>query len=112
MSNEIDLELRDQEQEPLQKPPSYSGWQAAIARYFMFDYYRTGFRTEILAGVTTFMTMAYVLVVNPLILSDAIFLNQPRDLFSELVIATCISAAVGTIIMALLAKYPYTGRGG
>jgi adenine/guanine/hypoxanthine permease len=107
MSNEIDLELEQHDQEPLQQPPSYSGWQAAIARYFMFDVYRTGFRTEILAGITTFMTMAYILVVNPLILSDAIFLNEPRDLFSELVIATGVSAAIGTVIMGLLAKYPF-----
>ena len=109
MSNEIDLELKDREteQEPQHQPPAYSGWQAAIARYFMFDYYRTGFRTEILAGVTTFMIMAYILVVNPLILSDAIFLNQPRDLFTELVIATGISSAIGTLVMGLLAKYPF-----
>lgn len=87
--------------------PSRSGWQAAIANYFLFDYYQTNFRTEILAGITTFMTMAYILVVNPLILSDAIFLNEPKDLFTELVVATAVSAAVGTLIMALLAKYPF-----
>lgn len=107
MSNEVDLGLKDTEQEPRYEPPVYSGWQAAIARYFMFDYYRTGFRTETLAGITTFMTMAYILVVNPLILSDAIFLNEPRDLFTELVIATGLSSAVGTVIMGLLAKYPF-----
>ena len=84
-----------------------SGWQAAIADYFEFDRYRTNFRTEILAGFTTFMTMAYILVVNPLILSDAIFLNEPKDLFTELVVATAVSAGVGTLIMALLAKYPF-----
>jgi adenine/guanine/hypoxanthine permease len=87
--------------------PSRSGWQAAIANYFQFDDYKTNFRTEILAGITTFMTMAYILVVNPLILSDAIFLNEPKDLFTELVVATAVSAAVGTLIMALLAKYPF-----
>ena len=87
------------------KPPQSQ--QGAIARYFQFDYYQTNFRTEILAGVTTFMTMAYILVVNPLILSDAIFLNQPRDLFSELVIATAVSSAIGTLVMALVARYPF-----
>ncbi|MGF1539812.1 MAG: NCS2 family permease [Pleurocapsa sp.] len=87
--------------------PTRSGWQAAIANYFQFDYYKTNFRTEILAGVTTFMTMAYILVVNPLILSDAIFLNEPQDLFTELVVATAVSAGVGTLIMALVAKYPF-----
>lgn len=87
--------------------PPRSGWQAAIARYFLFDDYNANFRTEIIAGLTTFMTMAYILVVNPLILSDAIFLNQPRDLFPELVVATAVASAVGTLVMALLAKYPF-----
>ncbi|MBF2001192.1 MAG: NCS2 family permease [Synechococcales cyanobacterium M58_A2018_015] len=87
--------------------PSYSGWQAALARRFKFAEYRTNFRTEMLAGLTTFMTMGYILVVNPLILSDAIFLSQPRDLFSELIFATAVSAAIGTLMMALLANYPF-----
>jgi len=88
-------------------PPPYSGWQSALARYFRFEDYRTNFRTEILAGFTTFMTMAYILVVNPLILSDAIFLNTPKDLFAELVVATAVSAALGTLLMAVLGKYPF-----
>ena len=68
-----------------------------IARYFKFDRYRTNFRTEILAGVTTLMTMAYILVINPLILSDAIFISEPKDLFTELVVATAVSAGIGTL---------------
>ncbi|MGL5944403.1 MAG: NCS2 family permease [Waterburya sp.] len=102
------------EKEKIKAKPLKSGWQAAIAElaegianYFQFDYYQTNFRTEIIAGITTFMTMAYILVVNPLILSDAIFLNEPKDLFTELVVATAVSSAVGTLIMALLAKYPF-----
>jgi adenine/guanine/hypoxanthine permease len=97
-------------QKPLLEPPSgpsYKGWQGAIARYFKFDYYRANFRTEILAGVTTFMTMAYILVVNPLILSEAVFLNQPKDLFSELVVSTAICSIIGTLVMGLVAKYPF-----
>lgn len=78
-----------------------------IARYFEFNHYRTNFRTEILAGITTFMTMTYVLVVNPLILSDSIFINQPKNLFAELVIATAVSAGVSTLIMGLLTKYSF-----
>jgi adenine/guanine/hypoxanthine permease len=100
--NDLDLETPGSN-----PPPSYTGWQAAVARYFKFDLYGTNFRTEILAGVTTFMTMAYILVVHPLILSDAIFLSVPRDLFRELVIVTGISAAIGTLAMGLLAKYPF-----
>ncbi|PZV26101.1 MAG: guanine permease [Snowella sp.] len=104
MSNEINLEMVEASQSP---PPPYSGWQAKIANYFEFEFYKTNFRTEILAGLTTFMTMAYILIVNPLILSDAIFLEQPKDLFPELVIATGVSAAIGTLIMSLYAKYPF-----
>ena len=94
------------ENQPRGKPPNENKGNA-IARYFQFDYYKTNFRTEILAGVTTFMTMAYILVVNPLILSDAIFINEPKDLFAELVVATAVSAGIGTLIMGLLAKYPF-----
>ena len=99
--NENVIEYRKANQ-PRGKPPDNK-----IARYFEFDKYRTNFRTEILAGVTTFMTMAYILVVNPLILSDAIFISEPKDLFTELVVATAVSAGIGTLIMGLLAKYPF-----
>ena len=88
-------------------PPPNRGRLNAIARYFQFEQFQTNFRTETLAGVTTFMTMAYILVVNPIILSDAIYINQSGDLFAQLVVATGISAAIGTLIMALLANYPF-----
>ncbi len=105
MSDQFDLDTQ-----PIvaaMPPPQYTGWQAKIADYFEFNFYRTNFKTEILAGITTFMTMAYILVVNPIILSDAIFLEEPKDLFPELVIATAVAAAVGTLIMAFYAKYPF-----
>ncbi|MGB0563552.1 MAG: NCS2 family permease [Spirulinaceae cyanobacterium] len=98
----------DQEQQsPQPLPPPYSGWQAAIADYFQFADYQTTFRTEILAGLTTFMTMAYILVVHPLILSEAIFLNESGDLFRELVVVTGLTAAIGTLVMGLYANYPF-----
>ncbi|MEO1147153.1 MAG: NCS2 family permease [Cyanobacteria bacterium J06638_22] len=87
-------------------PPTEGIW-GAIARYFDFAEHNATFRTEILAGITTFMTMAYILVVNPIILSNAIFLNESGDLFAELVMATAIAAAIGTLLMALIAKYPF-----
>lgn len=62
---------------------------------------------ESLAGLTTFMTMAYILVVNPSILSNAIFLEQSGDLFDELVMATALSAAIATLVMGLYARYPF-----
>jgi AGZA family xanthine/uracil permease-like MFS transporter len=78
----------------------------AIARFFDFEALGTNLRTEILAGITTFITMAYILVVNPDILSQAIFVTESGDLFGQLVVATGISAAIATLIMGLVAKYP------
>lgn len=100
-------ETIERQQKPQSEPPSYTGWQAAIARYFKFADYQTNFRIETIAGITTFMTMGYILVVNPIILSNAIFLQQAGDLFSQLAVATAIAAAVGTLCMALLANYPF-----
>lgn len=75
----------------------------AIARFFKFDELDTNFRVETMGGVTTFMTMAYIVAVNPGILSDAL----GRDMFGELVFATCVSAAIATLLMGLLANYPF-----
>ncbi|MGC2230486.1 MAG: NCS2 family permease, partial [Candidatus Acidiferrum sp.] len=61
---------------------------------------KTTVRRELLAGLTTFMTMAYVVVVNPRILSEA---GMPVD---GVLFATCISAAVATLIMGIWANYP------
>lgn len=91
--------------EPNSSPPKHEP-EGAIARFFQFSQLGTNLRTEILAGITTFFTMAYILVVNPGILSNAIFLQTSGDLFGELVIATAISAAIATLLMGLLANYP------
>jgi AGZA family xanthine/uracil permease-like MFS transporter len=58
-------------------------------------------RNEIIAGITTFMTMAYIIFVNPAILSQGAGMD-----FDAVMVATCLSAAVATILMALLANYP------
>ena len=84
-----------------------SSFPQKAARFFEFQRLHTSWRTEILAGVTTFITMAYILVVNPAILSDAIFLNQPGDLFGELAIATALAATIATAIMGFYAKLPF-----
>lgn len=60
----------------------------------------TNVRTEVLAGFTTFLTMAYIVVVNPAVLSAA---GVP---FDQVFIATIVSAVIGTLIMALWANYP------
>src|ERR1700758_1766811 len=69
-------------------------------RYFGFDEAGTNLRTEVLAGVTTFLTMAYIIFVNPAILGDA---GMPKD---SVFVATCLVAALGTLIMGLYANYP------
>jgi AGZA family xanthine/uracil permease-like MFS transporter len=71
-----------------------------IERYFEFERLRTNWRTEILAGVTTFVTMAYIIFVNPSILRDA---GMP---FAAVVGATCFSAALGSVMMGAFARYP------
>jgi adenine/guanine/hypoxanthine permease len=71
-----------------------------LERYFEFARLGTSWRTEVLAGVTTFFTMAYIVFVNPSILRDA---GMP---FQAVLAATCASAAVGSILMGALARYP------
>jgi AGZA family xanthine/uracil permease-like MFS transporter len=71
-----------------------------IARYFKFADNQTSVRQELLGGLTTFVTMAYIVVVNPQILSQA---GMPAD---GVVFATCLSAAVATLVMGLYANYP------
>src|SRR5699024_9538279 len=68
--------------------------------FFKLKSLGTNVRTEILAGLTTFLTMAYIVVVNPAVLSAA---GVP---FNQVFIATIVSAVVGTLIMALWANYP------
>jgi AGZA family xanthine/uracil permease-like MFS transporter len=71
-----------------------------LERYFEFAELRTSWRTEILAGVTTFLTMAYIVLVNPAILSAA---GVP---LAAVTVATCLSAAFGSILMGAVARYP------
>jgi AGZA family xanthine/uracil permease-like MFS transporter len=69
-------------------------------RYFEFASLNTSWKTEILAGLTTFMTMAYIVFVNPAILHDA---GMP---VAGVTAATCLAAAVGSILMGAFARYP------
>lgn len=71
-----------------------------LERYFEFGALETNWRTEILAGCTTFMTMAYIVFVNPAILHET---GMP---LAAVTAATCISAAVGSFLMGGLARYP------
>jgi AGZA family xanthine/uracil permease-like MFS transporter len=71
-----------------------------LERIFHLRENKATVRTELLAGLTTFMTMAYVVVVNPRILSEA---GMPVE---GVLFATCISAAIATLVMGLWANYP------
>jgi AGZA family xanthine/uracil permease-like MFS transporter len=74
--------------------------QARLERYFEFERLGTNWRTEVLAGGTTFMTMAYIVFVNPSILHEA---GMPLAAVTP---ATCLSAAFGSILMGAVARYP------
>ena len=69
--------------------------------FFGLDEKKTTVRTEIVAGLTTFFTMAYIIFVNPGMLSAT------GMSFEGVFVATCLSAAIGTLIMALFANVPY-----
>jgi AGZA family xanthine/uracil permease-like MFS transporter len=71
-----------------------------IDRYFKLTENRTTVRQEMLGGLTTFVTMAYIIVVNPQILAQA---GMPPD---GVLFATCISAAAASLVMGLFANYP------
>lgn len=71
-----------------------------LERYFQFEALGTTWRTELLAGCTTFLTMAYIIFVNPAILRDA---GMP---YTGVVAATCLASAFGSILMGALARYP------
>ena len=74
--------------------------ESGLAKYFEFSKFGTSMRTEIIAGVTTFLAMAYILIVNPLVLGDAGM--EAGAVFT----ATAIAAIIGTLVMGLYAKYP------
>ena len=85
---------------------------AAIDNYFGVTKSGSNFKTEIIAGVTTFMAMAYILIVNPNILSGANGGKLPEGIKSAFYVATCLSAVIGTLIMSLHAKLPFAQASG
>ncbi len=72
-----------------------------LQQWFKLRENKSNLRTEVFAGITTFMTMAYIIFVNPSILS-----TTGMD-FNAVFAATCISAALATILMGLIANYPF-----
>jgi AGZA family xanthine/uracil permease-like MFS transporter len=74
--------------------------QELLNRFFKLEENKTSIRTEMLGGLTTFMTMSYIIFVQPAILSAA-GMDKGAVMF-----ATCVSSALATLLMGLLAKYP------
>jgi len=72
-----------------------------IERIFRLRENNTNVRTEVVAGMATFMTMAYVIFVHPAMLADA---GMP---FDAVLFATCVSAGIASLIMGLVANYPF-----
>lgn len=72
-----------------------------LEKTFKLKDHNTNVRTEVVAGFTTFMTMAYIIIVNPSILSAA-GMDEPA-----LITATCLASGLTTILMAFLANYPF-----
>src|SRR3954449_3265250 len=71
-----------------------------IDRLFHLAENATNVRTELVAGATTYLTMAYIVFVNPAILSEA---GMDRG---AVFVATCLASALATLLMALLSNYP------
>lgn len=85
--------------------------QGFFERFFELSKYDTNVRTEILAGITTFITIAYILIINPIIISDPFrIMGQPEyanQISNGVFIATCIGAFIGTFLVAVYAKLPF-----
>ncbi|MAD21733.1 MAG: guanine permease, partial [Halomonas sp.] len=72
----------------------------SLDNYFKLTEQKTNVKTEVIAGITTFLTMAYIIFVNPSILSEA-----GMD-YGAVFVATCLAAAIGCFVMGLWANYP------
>lgn len=80
-----------------------------MKKYFQFEELGTNYRRETMGGITTFLAMAYILIVNPLTLTLAHIKDLPDAMrmdYGAVFVATALAAAVGSIVMGLLAKYP------
>lgn len=76
-----------------------------LERWFKLKENKTSVKTEIVAGLTTFMTMAYIIALNPNLLTG--FGAEGADLWNGVFLATCIASAVGMFVMAFLANKPF-----
>ena len=80
-----------------------------MKKYFEFESLGTNYRREIVGGVTTFLAMAYILAVNPIMLSLEGIPDLPDAMRMDkgaVFVATALAAAVGSLFMGLIARYP------
>jgi AGZA family xanthine/uracil permease-like MFS transporter len=77
-----------------------------LDRFFRLSENHTTVRTELLAGLTTFLTMAYIIVLQPMVLSGRMFNIETGMSFGAVTTATCIAAALASVIMGLYGRYP------
>ncbi len=80
-----------------------------MKKYFEFDKLGTNYRREIIGGLTTFLAMAYILIVNPLMLSLDGITDIPETMRMDkgaVFVATALAAAVGSLFMGIIARYP------
>ncbi|MEK3980247.1 NCS2 family permease [Psychrobacillus sp. FSL K6-2836] len=80
-----------------------------MKKYFRFEELGTNYRNEIIGGLTTFLAMAYILVVNPMTLSLETVEGLPEFMYMDkgsVFTATAIAAAIGSILMGAIARYP------
>ncbi|SFB26120.1 MULTISPECIES: NCS2 family permease [unclassified Bacillus (in: firmicutes)] len=80
-----------------------------MKKYFQFEELGTSYRQEFMGGLTTFLAMAYILIVNPITLSLANIKDLPDAMrmdYGAVFVATALAAAVGSLVMGLLARYP------
>jgi len=88
---------------------SSTGGGSWFARYFGFEENDTDMKTEMIAGATTFLTMSYIIVVNPAILSEAITIEGygPGQVFQMIAIVTILASVVAITVMAFYANLPF-----
>ena len=77
-----------------------------LDRFFRLSENKTTVRTELLAGLTTFLTMAYVIVVQPMVLSGMLSHEKTGMDFNAVMCATCLAAALASAVMGLYGRYP------
>lgn len=90
--------------QPLTPPVPRRPAGSALDRYFGVAAAGSTVPRELRAGLTTFLTMSYVLFVNPLVLANAIVIPNA---FAKLLVVTALAAAIGTFLMAFVARYPF-----